>query len=120
MQRKVISLSCVIVCTLLIVVSLFVWFFYENNAEKGQKAVIYVGSQAVKTLPLSEDTEFKISDADMLIKIENGCAYIKESDCKCKTCIGFGKISKAGQSALCLPNKVTVVIEGEGEIDGTL
>jgi len=120
MQRKVISLPVIIVCIIAVLSCIFVWLFNENNAEKGKNAVVYVGGEIVKVLPLENDSTFTLPKTDMTIKVESSQAYISESSCKCKTCIGFGKLTKAGQSAVCLPNRVTVTIEGEGDVDAIL
>ena len=120
MQRKVVSLPTIVVCALLVAASLFTWFYSQNSAKKGNNAVVYIASQKTMTLPLDKNATYSVQNTDMKIKIENGYACIYESDCKCKTCTRFGKLSQVGQSAVCLPNKVTLVIEGEGDVDAQL
>lgn len=120
MQRKVVSLATIVICTALIAVSLFAWFYIQNGAKKGGNAVVYIASQKAMTLKLDKNETYQVENTGIVIEIENGSAYIKKSDCKCKTCTRFGKISAVGESAVCLPNKVTLVIEGEGDIDAQL
>ncbi|MGE5676854.1 MAG: NusG domain II-containing protein [Pseudomonadota bacterium] len=45
---------------------------------------------------------------------ENG-AYVSDVVCPDKICQKTGVVSKVGQSIVCLPNKVSVYIEGEGK-----
>ncbi|MCA1927242.1 MAG: NusG domain II-containing protein [Calditerrivibrio sp.] len=55
---------------------------------------------------------------NMVVEIDSGRARIKESDCKDKICISFGFISKCGESAICVPNRVSIHIEcDENEYD---
>jgi hypothetical protein len=49
--------------------------------------------------------------------IENGCAYMKDASCPDKTCVGVGRVKYAGQSIICLPNRVAVTVMGEGDLD---
>jgi len=54
------------------------------------------------------------------IAIENGRARIVESPCPGKLCIRMGSVGAPGESAVCLPNRVAVTVEGragEGGVD---
>ncbi|MBR6502019.1 MAG: NusG domain II-containing protein [Clostridia bacterium] len=46
-----------------------------------------------------------------LVIIEDGAVYVKEATCKNGDCVKLGKITKKGESIICLPNKVIVEIE---------
>ena len=50
-----------------------------------------------------------------LFLIDSGSVYMKSACCENNTCVKQGKISKEGESIICLPNKVviTVIIDGE-------
>lgn len=52
--------------------------------------------------------------------IKDGKADITEADCPDKVCVKQKPISKAGESLVCLPNKIIItVVEGEeNELDG--
>ncbi len=53
--------------------------------------------------------------------IQDGCARIEEADCPDRLCVGQGKITKAGQSVICLPNRVSVYLTGEkAEVDAVV
>jgi len=60
----------------------------------------------------SEDALFAPRSA---VFIEGGEAYLKEADCPDGLCVGMGKISRSGQSIICLPHKVVVDIVGGDE-----
>ena len=43
--------------------------------------------------------------------IKDGVVYISDATCKNQVCVNTGKISKKGESIICLPNKVIVEIK---------
>ena len=120
MNRKAFSLPAVIICVLLILASVAAIFVMQNFGSDAKDVAIYKDGKVITTLPLSENTEYEISDVGMTIKIENDAAFIEKSNCRCKTCQNFGKLSKAGQTAVCLPSKVHIEVLGESGLDATL
>ena len=46
--------------------------------------------------------------------IKDGTVDMVEASCKNQICVHEGKISRSGQSIVCLPNRVSIVIEGKG------
>ena len=48
------------------------------------------------------------------VKISGGRAAIVSSPCGGQTCVAAGEIHKNGQWAACLPNRVFLLVEGEG------
>ncbi len=54
------------------------------------------------------------------ITIDGKVVYFSESDCPDQVCVRTGKLTKAGQMAVCLPNKVIVRLvsaDGQQEVD---
>ena len=43
--------------------------------------------------------------------IENGSVYIKDADCPDKICENHRPISKSGETIVCLPNRLIIIIE---------
>lgn len=55
-----------------------------------------------------------------VILIEKGRIRFEESDCPDGVCVNTGWLNRKGQTAVCLPNRVIIKIEGSSEeIDGT-
>ena len=51
--------------------------------------------------------------------IEDGRAWVEDSPCRDKICIKMGMVSRPGEEAVCLPNRVIVQMKGErGGVDG--
>lgn len=70
------------------------------------------------------DSEIEIDIAGPIgnthIHIRDGEAFIESSPCENQLCVMMGSISKTGQWAACMPNRIFISIEGgsdETEID---
>ena len=51
------------------------------------------------------------------IEIKKSKVRVLSSTCKNKDCIKRGTIEREGESIVCLPNKVVILIKGSGEED---
>ena len=86
-----------------------------RNGKHGASVTVECDGALVGTYRLDTDNEV---DADgCRIKIEDGKVYVAGSDCPDKVCIKTGKISKQGEAIICVPNRVSIKISGNGEID---
>jgi hypothetical protein len=53
------------------------------------------------------------------VVIKDGRAWVEDSPCRDKVCIRMGKVSRPGEEAICLPNRVIVQMKGRGgSVDG--
>lgn len=91
-------------------------YIFPDTGEKF--AVIEVDGKFVETLPLNVDTRYKIDfpqEKYIELTVENGEIWISEEtvDCPEKICVRTGKVSKPGESIVCLPNKTVIYIEGD-------
>lgn len=84
-------------------------FFLVSPTDKGSEAVIRVNNEVIYRLPLNKDTEIKLTGNTVVI--ENGYAFVSSATCPDKICVNHQKISKSGQSIICLPNGVIVEVE---------
>lgn len=64
---------------------------------------------------LSSDAVIELEHATVIV--ENGTVRVENSDCKDKLCEEFGRISKSGESIICIPNKLSITVGGESEVD---
>ena len=83
---------------------------------KGAVVEVRVSGQVVRTFSLEDTVTYEIEGASggrNLLRIENGKAWIEEADCPDRLCVNMGRISRAGQSVVCLPHEVVVAIVGE-------
>ena len=47
-----------------------------------------------------------------MLTVEDGAASVTEADCPDKICVEQGRVRYTGQCITCLPNKLTVTLEG--------
>ncbi len=114
-KKKSIQLDFIVIAIFLAVgvVIALVLFLGQH---KGATVKVSVDGDIIKTFPLDTDTTYEIQGVNggtNLLVIEDKKAYIEEASCPDGLCINMGKIDSAGQSIVCLPNKVVVSIEGE-------
>ena len=50
-----------------------------------------------------------------VIRIDGKCVYFSESNCPDQVCVRTGKLTRAGQIAVCLPNRVVVRLLGASD-----
>ena len=103
-------LDGIIVAVLLVVIGIAIWLIYRKPAV------------TVKISSPSYSGEFKL-DEDAVIEldgltvvVEDGCVFVTGATCRDKTCEHTGKISRAGQSIVCLPAEVVITIVGSSDL----
>ena len=70
--------------------------------------------------PLSKDRRETVVSGGitLVIVIEDGKAWVSESDCPDGVCRASGKISRSGEVILCAPAGVTLTVKGgSGDVD---
>lgn len=86
----------------------------------GGTAQIRVAGVVTASYPLDRDATYTIDGVNggtNLLIIENGSARIEEASCPDGICVHTGRVSRNGQSIVCLPNQVVVEIVSETEND---
>ena len=105
----------IIVIAALLVISLSVLLAVKLTRKDGAAVKIEIDGRTVGEYPLYLDGEYTLNGGTNVLKIEDGRAYMIHSDCPDHTCERTGKISYAGQTIVCLPNKVSVTVIGTTE-----
>ncbi|MCD8146292.1 MAG: NusG domain II-containing protein [Clostridiales bacterium] len=96
----------------------FVLLSRMNSSSDGLTVTIRQDNEVIATLPLDEDATYAVQGEDgvtNLVVIEDGTVHMEEADCPDQLCVKQGKIRYAGDSLICLPNRVVVEISGEDE-----
>ncbi len=115
MNDKTIKANDIKLILLLLLATGAVFLFFRITDPQGSYVKVTVDGKEVTVLPLSEDRNLTIEGYDggkNMLVIKNGEAYLEDATCPDKLCVHMGKISKAGQSVICLPNRVVVEIIG--------
>jgi hypothetical protein len=109
--RKLLNKKDIIIILGALFLAALLWFLLRQDLAPTCR-VSYNG-EVVKTMPLNIDAEFTVAQApDMRFEIKDGKAAVTHSGCPDKTCVRTGFISRPGQAAVCLPNKIVLSIEG--------
>ena len=85
--------------------------------QEGGVAVVRVDGVEVERHSLSVNGTFPLNGGSKILVIEDGKAWLSDADCPDLLCVKQGKIHYTGQVITCLPNRLTVTVEG-GESDG--
>lgn len=105
---------------------LFVIDLTNVSSDTGsKKVVVSVDGKKIAEYPLKIDATYELSGSHLgtnTLVIKSGKAYISEASCPDKQCMKQGKIERAGEMLVCLPNRVVVKIvdskKDEPVIDG--
>ena len=84
-----------------------------SGTEKTLTAVITADGEVINEIPLSDSTDEEITINNTVIKINGRSVCFSESNCPDKICVRTGNLDSAGDSAACVPNRVSVYITGE-------
>lgn len=98
----------------LIIILVFLLMLWVIPSSEGSSVFIYVDGKLYKKIPLDTDTQVNLESqwGKNTVVIKNGEVFITDADCPDKLCEKH-KIDKSGRSIICLPNRVSVTVEGE-------
>jgi len=82
---------------------------------EGQTAVIRQNGEVVMELPLSVDRTVEVGGT--VIQVKGGAIAFIESNCPGQECVHAGWLSSPGETAACLPNRVSITVSGESGVD---
>jgi hypothetical protein len=111
----------VIIIVALLAVSLISVLLLSLTRKEGAYVKIEIDGEVAYVLPLGENAKQEITKIGAngekiltnRISIENGEVFMEYADCPDKTCIHNGKVRYSGESIICLPNRVAVIIISE-------
>ena len=109
----------IIIVAAILLASGLLWFFIHSGDEK-LTAEISVDGKVIETLRLDEITGRKEirpgTDPEVVIVAEDGSIRFEEAGCRDKICVKTGKLYRKGDTAVCLPARTVVTINGS-ELD---
>ena len=76
---------------------------------ESQNQVVYNGS-----IQKNRHLEIKGLIGITVVEIQNGKVWVSDSDCPYHICVASGKIHRAGDVIVCIPNKVVVKVKKHG------
>ena len=97
---------------LLLVLTGVLYLAFGRPTETGITAVVRIDGQVVARYPLDQEGVYTLNGGTNTLGIRDGVAWMEQAECPDHICMLQGKISKTGQVITCLPNLLTVTIEG--------
>ena len=118
MDKKKLKYDLILVGVCLLL-SLSIWLLVTVLKKPGEYAVVTVNGEEYGRYPLSVDAEIVVETerGKNVVVIKDGYADIIEATCPDGLCERQRKIDSTGESLVCLPNKVTVTVEGGDGVD---
>ena len=124
MKKRISRNDVIFLAILLAVVTVFLVVYERTGtrADAGACVRVTVDGSVYGIYALGEEQEIPIVQDGVttnVLTIRDGRADMTEADCPDKLCVSQGKISRSGQTIICLPNKTMVTIKGgKSEYDG--
>ncbi|MBR3969335.1 MAG: NusG domain II-containing protein [Clostridia bacterium] len=78
-------------------------------SKNGSRVIVKQDNKVVYDQSITKNNT--VDTGSNVVVIENKAVYMKQSNCKNQICVKSDKISKKGESIICLPNKVIVEIK---------
>ena len=107
----------IIICLLAIALLLRI---YNDKGEGSVVQIDYDGYRyaEVDFTSLSEGEEQVFYINGTVVVVDNNGAFFTDSVCRGRVCIHIGRINKVGQTSVCVPQRVSIRIEGgDAEFD---
>lgn len=114
--RRDLLLLCGICLSALVLYALTLLFQSD-----GVYLAVFRDGEEVARYPLDTDVSFRLDSGDggyNLVRIENGTVDMTEASCPDRICVRHRPIAKAGQTIICLPNRIILkIVGGEQAVD---
>lgn len=94
-------------------IAIISWILIDNFLVfEGNTVEVLVEDRVIESVPLDENDSYKIEVDGYKneVVVEDGSVYMKEANCKDLLCVKQGKITKGGQTIICLPHRLVVRI----------
>ena len=115
MKTKLFRKGDIAVILVILVVTAAFWLFQTRQSNK-LEAVITVDGKTVETIDLSAVDKKRMIELDtspkVVVAVEKGAIYFEKAECDDKLCINCGKLSRKGDTAVCLPTKTVITVSG--------
>lgn len=118
MMRKL-KADILVMALIAVIAILFFLISYFTGQLSDGKVIIIQDGMRIGSYSLKEDRTISVSGEEgyNLILINNGNVKVSDADCPDKLCIKQQTIERNGESIICLPHKLVVLIESEEESD---
>ncbi len=89
--------------------------FIMNRSSGGSRTAVIRCGDIRYEFSLNEDGVFRFDGIDAEFEVKSGKIRLINASCPDKICEKTGYIGSSGQSIICVPNKITVMVVGSDE-----
>lgn len=113
----------IILIIVLLAASFFLLMMQNIFSKDGAKAVVLWDGEILSVISLEDelygDDSLRIETTDgyNILEVKNGAASITCADCPDGLCVKQKAISKQGESLICLPHKLVIVVDDAEDND---
>ena len=102
----------------LLIAVLLIWHPWQGRAD-GEILVIVTPDETIEyALSENRTIELESRGIHLCIEIADGKAFVRESDCPDGVCVASASISRTGETILCAPAGVSLMVKGgDGDVD---
>ncbi len=115
-----IKIGDILIVIVIVLVAVLLLVLPRQQTADSLVAVIIADDVEVGRIDLSHTEEpivFDLSEHGVVITAQDGRIWFTSSTCADQTCVNTGRLERAGDIAVCLPNRVLVKIEGINHSD---
>ena len=106
---------------LALIAGLILFLFSRSYSFSGSEQFVEITGvdySATYELDMDQVVEVEGPLGTTRVVIEDGGAFVEDSPCRDKVCIRMGRVSRPGEEAVCLPNRVIVTTQMAGGTRG--
>jgi len=121
LKNKLFRRADVFIIVFVLLGSGFLFLFLSPKEEAREAVVFYRGEELDRVELLSaEPTEksYLTEEGEIRVLFSVDGVIVLSSPCKGQNCVHSSKIEKAGEGILCLPIGFSVLLSGDGALDG--
>jgi hypothetical protein len=114
MDRPFASKKDILIILSLFLIFLLFFFVIKLNQKEGSRVKISHNGKEIYNISLEnlKDSATYMVDGAKIVADKNG-VYVSDNDCPNKQCVKSGKISKTGESIVCVPKRIVIEITGK-------
>lgn len=106
----------ILIAVVFLIAAVFLIFHFWGKVPGRGTVEIQVDGELYGAYPLTDDCQIEINNTNQL-EIEDGKVSVIWADCPDQVCVHHKSISIAGESIICLPNKVVIsIVDGEDPV----
>ena len=121
MKDKKLRNDLILIVSLLLVAVVSLILVLSSRQKSNLIAKVTVQNEVVEVIDLSkkEDKDYVIHGlkGDLVVHTHDGAIAITQSSCPHQDCVNMGYVNDTNHPIICAYNAVTVVIDGESDVD---